>query len=74
MSNPDDKITVTSTGVIENIDLIDVLCPTCGGKGTIPDPQYFGRMMGYCGPNGERSPHCQCRTCVGTGWIKTKRP
>jgi len=33
-----------------------MLCPTCRGKGSIPDPKYIGVPMFYCGPNGERCP------------------
>jgi|GEM_PF-4355461 len=47
----------------------EVLCPTCHGKGTIPDPQYIGVVMGYVGRNGERFPHINCRTCAGQGWV-----
>lgn len=47
----------------------EVPCPTCHGKGSIPDPQTIGKMMGYCGRNGERSPHVICRTCSGRGWV-----
>lgn len=44
-------------------------CPACGGKGTIADPKYFGRMMAYCGPNGERSPHITCPNCDGQKFV-----
>jgi len=47
---------------------IEIPCPTCGGKGTIPDPKPCG-PMGYAGPNGENWPHIPCRTCGGTGWV-----
>lgn len=46
-----------------------VLCPTCGGKGSIPDPKCSG-FMNYCGPNGETSPHVYCQTCGGSGWVE----
>ena len=29
------------------------LCPTCFGKGSIPDPKCVGVPMLYSGPNGE---------------------
>ena len=44
------------------------LCPTCGGKGTIDDPQA-PNVLNYCGPNGERCPQVTCQTCDGSGWI-----
>ncbi len=46
-----------------------VLCPTCGGKGAIPDPKCVGLTMSYCGPNGEAVPYVCCQTCGGTGWV-----
>ena len=45
------------------------LCPTCNGKGSIPDPKLIGMAIGYCGPNGERCPEVYCQTCDGSGWI-----
>lgn len=48
-----------------------VLCPTCGGKGAIPDPKCIGATtMGYVGPNGESVPYATCQTCGGTGWVE----
>jgi hypothetical protein len=47
-----------------------VLCPTCNGKGSIPDPKYYGVPMLYVGPNGESCPEIWCQTCSGTGWIE----
>lgn len=46
-----------------------ILCPTCGGKGTIADPKLQGRAMCYAGPNGETCPQVYCQTCSGTGWV-----
>lgn len=45
------------------------LCPTCGGKGSIPDPKCNNMAIGYCGPNGERVPHVFCQSCGGSGWV-----
>lgn len=63
-------IEINKDGIID--DYIEVPCPTCQGKKSIPDAKYFGVPMGYCGANGERSPHIPCRTCNATGWIKKK--
>lgn len=46
-----------------------VLCPTCGGKGTINDPKITGTIS-YCGPNGENCPQVICQSCGGTGWVE----
>lgn len=46
-----------------------ILCPTCAGKGGIPDPKLIGVPMQYLGPNGEGCPQVMCRTCSGTGWV-----
>lgn len=46
-----------------------VLCPTCCGKGSIPDPKLIGVPMCYVGPNGEGCPHVFCQTCSGSGWV-----
>lgn len=45
-----------------------ILCPTCAGKGFIPDPKINGPIC-YCGPNGERWPEIMCQSCGGSGWI-----
>lgn len=50
-------------------DKKEVICPTCAGQGSIPDPQNIGKVMGYCGRNGETQPHIPCRTCGGEGWV-----
>ena len=50
-----------------------ILCPTCGGKGSIPDPICDGKCMCYCGPNGESVPYILCQTCYGSGWIEKER-
>jgi len=46
-----------------------ILCPTCHGKGSIPDPKLVGVPMGYCGPNGEGCPDVFCQSCGGSGWV-----
>ncbi len=46
-------------------------CTVCGGKGSVPDPKYFGQAMMYCGPNGERSPHITCPNCHGEKFVGT---
>lgn len=46
-------------------------CPTCGGKGTIPDPKCIGTSISYCGPNGERVPEVFCQSCDGSGWVES---
>ena len=46
-----------------------ILCPTCGGKGSIPDPKCVGIPMFYVGPNGEGCPYIHCNSCGGTGWV-----
>ncbi len=46
-----------------------ILCPTCNGKGRIPDPTIDGPLS-YCGPDGEGWPLVTCRTCNGTGWVE----
>lgn len=67
------KLKVTDHGIIQDVtDGAPVLCPTCNGYKTIPDPQYNGRMLMYCGPNGERCPHITCLTCSGSGWVFKK--
>lgn len=45
------------------------LCPTCGGKGSIPDPKCVGIPMLYVGPNGEGSPYVPCQSCGMQGWV-----
>ena len=50
---------------------MQVVCPTCGGRGSIPDPKCLYRPMCYVGPNGESVPHVMCWTCCGQGWIGT---
>ncbi len=46
------------------------LCPTCRGKGRIPDPNCIGRLMMYCNPHtGDSFPHIPCRSCGGDGWV-----
>lgn len=46
-----------------------ILCPTCHGKGSIPDPKLNGVPMNYSGPNGEGCPHVFCQSCGGSGWV-----
>ncbi len=66
-------VVITSNGIVNNANNgVEIPCPTCKAKGSIPDPKYFGKMMMYCGPDGERVPHISCRTCSGSGWIFTK--
>lgn len=60
---------ITNDGIL-NTNVIEVVCPTCQGFGSIPDPQYKNMPMAYCGYHGERSPHIPCRTCDSIGWIK----
>jgi hypothetical protein len=49
--------------------LMQSICPTCGGKGSIPDPQQQCASMNYNGPNGETVPRTFCRMCGGSGWV-----
>lgn len=51
-----------------------ILCPTCGGKGSIPDPKCIGIPMLYVGPNGEGCPYVFCNSCGGTGWVAGQAP
>ena len=44
-------------------------CPVCHGKGTINDPECIGKMMAYCGPNGERVPQITCPNCAGEKFV-----
>ena len=44
-------------------------CGVCFGKGQVDNPKYYGQMMGYCGPNGERCPQMNCPNCQGQGWV-----
>ena len=47
------------------------LCPTCSGKGSIPDPKCAGQAMCYCNPyTGDSFPHVTCQTCGGSGWVE----
>ena len=46
-----------------------ILCPTCSGKGSIPDPKLIGIPMNYSGPNGDGCPYVFCQTCSGSGWV-----
>lgn len=50
-----------------------ILCPTCGGKGSIPDPKCTGPVS-YSGPNGEAYPTVICKTCFGVGWVNQEAP
>jgi hypothetical protein len=47
---------------------MQIICPTCHGKGTINDPKAPS-VLCYCGPNGETCPQVFCLTCGGIGWI-----
>jgi DnaJ-class molecular chaperone len=47
---------------------MSLLCPTCRGKGVIPDPRQQSASMNYCGMSGETCPTTFCRTCGGSGW------
>ena len=49
---------------------MEVLCPTCHGKGTVNDPKCMGKVMYYCDTAGNEFPQVICKTCNGTGWIK----
>ncbi len=51
---------------------MQVLCPTCHGNGSIPDPKNVEETMSYCGPNGESVPYIICQTCNGTGFLDKK--
>lgn len=47
-----------------------VLCPTCAGRGYIPDPKYYGRPVSYYNPHtGSCVPEIMCQTCSGSGWV-----
>jgi len=48
-----------------------VLCPTCGGKGTIGDPKCYNKPMCYCDRDGNSIPQVTCQTCGGTGWVES---
>jgi hypothetical protein len=41
-----------------------VLCPTCHGKGSIPDPRFNGKVLCI-----SKWPEIVCRTCGGGGWV-----
>lgn len=43
---------------------MQVLCPTCHGRGYIPDPKYYGRPYWST-----KCPEIMCRTCWGSGWV-----
>jgi hypothetical protein len=47
---------------------MQILCPTCHGKGLIDDPKITG-VLCYCGPNGESCPQVICMSCGGSGWV-----
>lgn len=47
---------------------MQIICPTCAGKGSINDPQAPATLC-YSGPNGETCPQVLCMSCGGTGWI-----
>lgn len=53
---------------------MEIPCPTCSGRGKITDPKTIGRVIGYCGINGETAPQVSCRTCGGEGWVLTNQP
>lgn len=64
------RIEIGENGVIINISKgAEIPCPTCGGKGKIPDPQYIGKVVFYLSPNGDRIPHIKCCTCAGAGKV-----
>lgn len=46
-----------------------IICPTCSGKGSIPDPKLVGTTISWSGPHGETVPPVVCQTCGGEGWI-----
>lgn len=46
-----------------------VLCPTCHGRGSVPNPSIAGPMY-YSDPNGWSWPQVICQTCGGTGRIR----
>ena len=48
-----------------------VMCPTCGGKGTIADPKLQRQAMCYYDPHtGDSFPQVTCQTCGGNGWVE----
>lgn len=48
---------------------MNILCPTCHGKGTIPDPKYNGEIMCIA-----VWPQVTCQTCGGSGWVLAPYP
>lgn len=48
-----------------------VICPTCNGRGRIPDPKIgYGVPMCYYDPNtGDSFPHVACQSCGTSGWV-----
>lgn len=48
-----------------------IQCPTCGGRGSVPDPKCVGRAMLYYNPEtGNSCPHVTCQSCAGSGWVE----
>jgi hypothetical protein len=51
-----------------------IRCPTCHGKGRVPDMSHTGSMC-YCDPyTGESWPHEWCQSCAGSGWVEDGTP
>jgi len=45
-------------------------CPTCGGKGRVPNRDSIGKQMAYYNPKtGEHFPTEPCPNCRGEGFI-----
>ncbi len=45
------------------------ICPTCKGKGWIPNPQVPGPQAYYNHNTGSSWPEMQCPNCKGSGFI-----
>ena len=48
---------------------LKIVCPKCHGKKTMNDPEYIGKMIGYCDKDGNTCPQVTCVTCAGVGHL-----
>ena len=46
-------------------------CPTCGGKGWIPNPKVGGVQAYYNPHTGSSWPEMTCPNCGGSGFVGT---
>ena len=65
MNENSNKVVTNEGNILKDIsDKKEIPCPTCKGKGTLPDPNMKTGFYTYKHP-----PRVDCRTCDGEGWV-----